>query len=182
MAWSDVAQRRDAIPPRYGLVRLGLPDHRFAARHRRCGAHLGPEAAAQDFRELGGNGLDPQPDRSVAEAALPDHDHGRVLGQRRHEIADLLVDVSQTGLAAGLEFELFQPQSEVPKDFYAELPIQIRVTGDYHEFGTFASGIASLPRIVTLHDISLSRGTDNMTMNATAKTYRYLDEEEGGVQ
>ncbi len=97
------------------------------------------------------------------------------------EVPELLVDISQTGLASGLEFNLFKPNPEQPKDFYAELPIQITVTGKYHEFGTFASGIASLPRIVTLHDIALSRGSkDNMVMKATAKTYRYLDEEEGG--
>ena len=98
------------------------------------------------------------------------------------EVAELLVDISQTGLASGLEFELFKPSAELPKDFYAELPIQIRVTGRYHEFGTFASGIAALPRIVTLHNISLSRTGDKMIMNATAKTYRYLDENEGGNQ
>ncbi len=97
------------------------------------------------------------------------------------EVPELLVDISQTGLASGLEFELFKPNPEIPKDFYAELPIQITVTGKYHEFGTFASGIASLPRIVTLHNINLSRGSgDSMTMNATAKTYRYLDDDEGG--
>jgi type IV pilus assembly protein PilO len=95
------------------------------------------------------------------------------------EVAELLVDISQTGLASGLEFELFKPSPEQPKDFYAELPIQIRVTGRYHEFGTFASGIAALPRIVTLHNISLARAGDKMTMNATAKTYRYLDDEGG---
>jgi type IV pilus assembly protein PilO len=97
------------------------------------------------------------------------------------EVPELLVDISQTGLASGLEFELFRPGPELPKDFYAELPIQITVGGSYHEFGAFASGIASLPRIVTLHDITLTRSTkDRMVMNATAKTYRYLDEEEGG--
>jgi len=95
------------------------------------------------------------------------------------EVAELLVDISQTGLASGLEFELFRPSPEQPKDFYAELPIQIRVTGRYHEFGTFASGIAALPRIVTLHNISLARSGDKMVMNATAKTYRYLDDEGG---
>jgi type IV pilus assembly protein PilO len=94
------------------------------------------------------------------------------------EVAELLVDISQTGLASGLEFELFRPSPEIPKDFYAELPIQIRVTGRFHEFGTFASGIAALPRIVTLHDVNLARtGEDKMIMNATAKTYRYLDAE-----
>jgi len=94
------------------------------------------------------------------------------------EVAALLVDISQTGLASGLEFELFKPSPEKPQDFYAELPIQIRVTGKYHDFGTFASGIAALPRIVTLHNISLSRrGKDKMVMTATAKTYRYLSDE-----
>jgi type IV pilus assembly protein PilO len=96
----------------------------------------------------------------------------------RTEVADLLVDVSQTGLAAGLEFELFQPQGEVPKDFYAELPIKIRVVGAYHEFGEFVSGLASLPRIVTIHDVQIrprNTGTD-LIMEATARTYRYLDE------
>lgn len=96
------------------------------------------------------------------------------------EVAALLVDISQTGLASGLEFELFQPQAEIQKDFYAELPINLRVTGSYHEFGAFVSGVAALPRIVTLHNISLSPKGDGgeMVMTATAKTYRYLDEGE----
>lgn len=97
------------------------------------------------------------------------------------EVADLLVDVSQTGLAAGLEFELFQPQNEVPKEFYAELPIKLRVKGSYHEFGEFISGLASLPRIVTIHNVQIEpergKGARGLTMEATAKTYRYLDEE-----
>lgn len=103
------------------------------------------------------------------------------------EVADLLVDVSQTGLAAGLEFELFDPQAEVPKEFYAELPINIKVHGGYHEFGEFISGLAALPRIVTIHDVKVfptdakdggaERGA--LVMQATAKTYRYLDEESG---
>ena len=94
------------------------------------------------------------------------------------EVAALLVDVSQTGLAAGLEFELFQPMSEIKRDFYAELPIKIRVVGDYHEFGEFVSGLAALPRIVTVHDVKISRrkGSDKLVMEATAKTYRYLEE------
>lgn len=100
------------------------------------------------------------------------------------EVADLLVDVSQTGLASGLEFELFKPQAEVPREFYAELPIQIKVTGEYHEFGNFISGIAALPRIVTIHNVKIVQqnkrdefGSD-LVLEATAKTYRYLDEEE----
>ncbi len=96
------------------------------------------------------------------------------------EVADLLVDISQTGLASGLEFELFQPQAESPREFYAEMPITIRVVGDYHEFGNFVSGVAALPRIVTLHNISIGRAgnTGTLAMNLTAKTYRYLEEEE----
>jgi type IV pilus assembly protein PilO len=111
------------------------------------------------------------------------------------QVADLLVDVSQTGLAAGLEFELFQPQAEERKDFYAELPISIRVRGTYHRFGEFISGIAALPRIVTVHDVQITpqggasggRAQDRAKLNnaevplsmvATAKTYRYLEEQE----
>jgi type IV pilus assembly protein PilO len=96
------------------------------------------------------------------------------------EVADLLVDVSQTGLASGLEFELFQPLAENPKEFYAELPINIRVIGTYHEFGAFVSGVAALPRIVTLHNIQISHvaNSDLLAMNLTAKTYRYLEETE----
>ena len=99
------------------------------------------------------------------------------------EVAELLVDISQTGLASGLEFELFKPQNEVPKEFYAELPISIRVKGDYHEFGNFISGVAALPRIVTIHDVNIERDKESgLTMDILAKTYRYMDEEEGGAQ
>jgi type IV pilus assembly protein PilO len=103
------------------------------------------------------------------------------------EVPNLLVDISQTGLGAGLEEKLFQPQGENRKDFYAELPITIRLTGNYHEMGNFASGIAALPRIVTLHDVEIvpaaatGRGggvPGDLTLNVTAKTYRYLDEDE----
>ena len=97
------------------------------------------------------------------------------------EVADLLVDVSQTGLASGLEFELFKPQAELPREFYAELPINIQVIGRYHEFGDFISGVAALPRIVTVHDVNISpRAKDGslLVMNLTAKTYRYLEEDE----
>ena len=100
------------------------------------------------------------------------------------EVPNLLVDISQTGLAAGLEEKLFEPQAEVRKDFYAELPISIRLTGGYHEMGNFAAGIAALPRIVTLHDIEIQPAprdvgaAGDLVLNVTAKTYRYLDEEE----
>ena len=96
------------------------------------------------------------------------------------EIPSLIVDISQTGLAAGLQEKLFQPQGEVPKDFYAEKPIRIRLSGGYHEIANFVSGIAALPRIVTLHDINItpesSDGFDELSLEVTAKTYRYLDE------
>ena len=97
------------------------------------------------------------------------------------EVAELLVDVSQTGLAAGLEFELFDPLGENRKDFYAELPIKIKVRGEYHQFGNFISGLATLPRIVTIHDIDISTAKKDkrLEMEAVAKTYRYLDEESG---
>jgi type IV pilus assembly protein PilO len=98
---------------------------------------------------------------------------------KKSEVPELLVDVTRTGLINGLEFELFQPQGERPIDFYAELPIQMTVTGNYHQFGEFVSGLASLPRIVTLHDINLgplNTSTGKMTMKLTAKTYRYFDD------
>ncbi|MCP5417256.1 MAG: type 4a pilus biogenesis protein PilO [Chromatiaceae bacterium] len=96
------------------------------------------------------------------------------------EVAELLVDVSQTGLASGLEFELFDPLGENRKEFYAELPIKIKVLGNYHQFGNFISGLATLPRIVTIHDIEITQGKDKrLQMEAVAKTYRYLDEESG---
>jgi len=97
------------------------------------------------------------------------------------EIPSLIVDISQTGLAAGLQEKLFVPQSEIPKDFYAEKPIKIRLTGGYHEIGNFVSGIAALPRIVTLHNINITPENkdsfDNLSMEVTAQTYRYIDEE-----
>ncbi|MGQ9658617.1 MAG: type 4a pilus biogenesis protein PilO [Thermochromatium sp.] len=101
----------------------------------------------------------------------------------RAEIAALLVDVSRTGLANGLEFELFQPEDEVIRDFYAELPIRIRVRGNYHDFGRFVSGLAALPRIVTIHNVEISGGSgqgkadETLVLQATIKTYRYLEEE-----
>ena len=107
------------------------------------------------------------------------------------EVPSLLVDISQTGLAAGLQENLFQPGAEIRRDFYAELPIKIRLTGGYHEFGEFVSGVAALPRIVTLHDIQINpagrgaarRGAaaapaSQLTLDVTAKTYRYLEESE----
>ena len=100
------------------------------------------------------------------------------------EVDGLLVDISQTGHASGVEFKLFKPEQERLVDFYAELPIRISMTGNYHQFGNFVSGIAALPRIVTLHDISIkqSDGGETLTMDMTAKTYRYLDDKEVAKQ
>ena len=108
------------------------------------------------------------------------------------EIPSLIVDISQTGLGAGLEEKLFETQPENPRGFYAEKPINIRLAGNYHEIGQFASQVAALPRIVTLHDIKIrpatdrdyrdqeaSIGPDELIVDVVAKTYRYLDEESG---
>ena len=98
------------------------------------------------------------------------------------EVAELLVDVSRIGIQSGLEFELFKPEAEIPKEFYAELPIDLRVIGTYHQFGNFASATAALSRIVTLHDLSIEvsgkkEAGNQLIMTATAKTYRYLEEQ-----
>ncbi len=96
------------------------------------------------------------------------------------EIPSLIVDISQTGLAAGLQEKLFQPQSEIPKDFYAEKPIKIQLSGGYHDIANFVSGIAALPRIVTLHDINITPENtgnfDDLSLEVTAQTYRYIEE------
>jgi type IV pilus assembly protein PilO len=108
----------------------------------------------------------------------------------RTEMDKLLVDVSQTALGAGIDVQLFQPNAEAYHDFYAERPISVRMLGDYHQFGEFVSGVASLPRVVilTMHDIALRRATDRdvgvtrndgrLILEGTVKTYRYIDEEE----
>jgi type IV pilus assembly protein PilO len=111
----------------------------------------------------------------------------------RTEMPDLIVDISQTALATGIQNELFRPGNEVRKDFYAEKPISLRMIGTFHQFGAFVSGVASLPRVVimTMHDISLRPragqgiSAGNLLLEGTVKTYRYLDEEEvaqGGSQ
>ncbi|HLF12348.1 MAG TPA: type 4a pilus biogenesis protein PilO [Gammaproteobacteria bacterium] len=118
-----------------------------------------------------------------AQLAEIERSFGAMLRQlpSKTEIPNLLVDISQTGAGVGLEEKLFQTLGEIQKDFYAEQPIKIRLTGSYHEIGNFVSGIAALPRIVTLHDISITPVDndtfDELTLDVTAKTYRYLDEE-----
>jgi len=108
----------------------------------------------------------------------------------RTEMDKLLVDVSQTALGAGIDVQLFQPNAEAYHDFYAERPISVRMLGDYHQFGEFVSGVASLPRVVilTMHDIALRRASERdigvsgndgrLILEGTVKTYRYIDEEE----
>jgi type IV pilus assembly protein PilO len=101
----------------------------------------------------------------------------------RAEIDALLTDINQAGLGRGLTFELFKPASqEKMADFYAELPISIRITGNYHDMGAFASDVAQLPRIVTLNDVAIANEKGTLTLEAVAKTFRYLDEEEVAKQ
>lgn len=105
------------------------------------------------------------------------------------EMPDLIVDISQTALASGIQNELFKPEAETRKEFYAEKPIKLRMVGTYHQFGAFISGVASLPRVVimTMHDISLKPrpgekiASGQLMLEGTVKTYRYLDESETGV-
>jgi type IV pilus assembly protein PilO len=122
-------------------------------------------------------------DAYKAQLAQMEQSFGTMLRQLpgETEIPSLIVDISQTGLAAGLQEKLFQPQGEVPKDFYAEKPIKIVLSGGYHEIANFVSGVAALPRIVTLHDIIITPEDatrfDRLTLETTAKTYRYIEEE-----
>ena len=122
-------------------------------------------------------------DAYKAQLAQMEQSFGTMLRQLpgKTEIPSLIVDISQTGLAAGLQEKLFQPQAEIPRDFYAEKPIKIRLSSGYHEIGNFVSGIASLPRIVTLHNINITPDDkeryDRLSIEVTAQTYRYLDEE-----
>jgi len=112
-----------------------------------------------------------------------ERDFGTMLGQLpgRTEVAQLLEDISQTALAAGLDRREFTPGAEIPRDFYAELPIKLIYLGSYHELGRFVSDVAALSRIVTLHDINISavsvEGEEQLQLDVTAKTYRYLGDE-----
>ena len=110
-----------------------------------------------------------------------DRSFGALLKQlpNKSEVEALLVEINQSGMGRGLQFELFKPGQEVIKDFYAELPINVRLTGSYHDFGAFAGDIGSLSRIVTLSDIAISPNKDgSLVMEAITRTFRYLDEEE----
>jgi len=111
-----------------------------------------------------------------------DTQFGALLKQlpNKSQMDALLVDINQAGLGRGLQFELFKPAgAEMRRDFYAELPIQVKVTGNYHDMGAFASDVGQLSRIVTLNDVAITAGGDgNLTMDAVARTFRYLDDEE----
>jgi type IV pilus assembly protein PilO len=114
-----------------------------------------------------------------------DSSFGALLKQlpNKSQMDALLVDINQAGLGRGLQFDLFKPASqETTRDFYAELPIQLKVGGTYHDMGQFAADISQLPRIVTLNDIALTVAKDGISMDATAKTFRYLDDEEVAAQ
>ena len=113
-----------------------------------------------------------------------DRSFGALLKQlpSKAEVESLLVEINQSGMGRGLQFELFKPNAEIVKDFYAELPISVRLTGVYHDFGAFAGDIAALSRIVALSNISIGVNKqakdDSLVMDAVARTFRYLDEEE----
>jgi type IV pilus assembly protein PilO len=115
-----------------------------------------------------------------------DTQFGALLRQlpNRSQMDALLVDINQAGLGRGLQFDLFRPApSEITRDFYAERPIAVKVVGNYHDMGAFASDVGQLPRIVTLNDVTITAGKDNqLTLDATARTFRYLDDEEIAAQ
>jgi type IV pilus assembly protein PilO len=120
-------------------------------------------------------------DLYVQQLAEVEQSFGALVKQlpNRSEIDALLTDINQAGLGRGLQFDLFRPAAqERMADFYAELPISIKITGNYHDIGAFASDVAALPRIVTLNDVAISNDKGTLSMDAVAKTFRYLDEEE----
>lgn len=125
-------------------------------------------------------------DLYVQQLAEIDRSFGALLKQLpdKSEIEALLIEINQAGLGRGLQFELFKPGQEQIKDFYAELPITVKINGGYHDFGAFAADIAKLPRIVTLNNISITPVKDGgqLSLDATTKTFRYLDEEEVAKQ
>ena len=124
-------------------------------------------------------------DLYIEQLAEIDRSFGALLKQlpNKSEIEALLIEVNQAGLGRGLQFDLFRPGAEQVKDFYAELPIAVKINGGYHDFGAFAADIAKLPRIVTLNNIAIVPGKDGaLALDATTKTFRYLDEEEAAKQ
>ncbi|HUF20983.1 MAG TPA: type 4a pilus biogenesis protein PilO [Burkholderiales bacterium] len=149
------------------------------------------ESARQKEQQLRTTFLDKQRqavnlDAYRQQLAAIEQEFGEMLKQlpNKSEMEALLTDINQAGLGRGLRFELFRPaQRETASEFYAELPITIKLTGNYHDMGAFASDVSQLPRIVTLNDVALSVDREGtLTMDATARTYRYLDEEEIAAQ
>lgn len=124
-------------------------------------------------------------DLYVEQLAEIDRSFGALLKQlpNKSEIEALLIEVNQAGLGRGLQFDLFRPGGEEVKDFYAVLPISVKINGGYHDFGAFAADIAKLPRIVTLNNINITPGQGGvLALDATTKTFRYLDDEEVAKQ
>jgi type IV pilus assembly protein PilO len=149
------------------------------------------ESARQKEQQLRTTFLDKQRqavnlDAYRQQLAAIEQEFGEMLKQlpNKSEMEALLTDINQAGLGRGLRFELFRPaQRETASEFYAELPITIKLTGNYHDMGAFASDVSQLPRIVTLNDVALSVDREGtLTMDAIARTYRYLDEEEIAAQ
>ncbi len=149
------------------------------------------DAARQKEQQLRTNFLAKQKqavnlDAYREQLATIEQEFGEMLKQlpNKSEMEGLLTDINQAGLGRGLQFVLFKPaQSESMSEFYAELPIEIKLNGSYHEMGAFASDVSQLPRIVTLSNISLKKGKDgSLEMEATARTYRYLDDAEIAAQ
>jgi len=141
------------------------------------------QAEEQQLRQdwLGKKRMAVNLDEHKRQLAEIDRQFGALLKQlpNRAEMDSLLSDINQAGLGRGLQFELFKPGSDQVKDFYAEMPIEIRVTGGYHDLGEFASDVARMPRIVTLNNVSLDSAADGrLVLEAKATTYRYLDEDE----
>ena len=149
------------------------------------------DAARQKEQQLQTSFLDKQKQAVNLEAyrqqlATVEQEFGEMLKQlpNKSEMEALLTDINQAGLGRGLQFLLFKPAlQERRSEFYAELPITIKLTGNYHDMGAFASDVAQLPRIVTLNDLSMAAGKDGqLTMDARARTYRYLDDAEVAAQ
>lgn len=160
--WQDINPLRESLS-KVQAEELSLKDT-FEAKQKKAANLQALKEQLEDIKETFGDLLKRLPNKT--------------------EVAALLVDISQQGLGAGLEFQLFKPGAEQPADFYVELPIQIKVVGNYHAFGTFISGVSDLPRIVTNHNIRIVSGQKDGTLSfeTTAKTYRYMDEDEEAAE
>ena len=160
--WQDINPLRDkllAVQAEEGALK-----ETFEAKQKKASNLVALKEQMEDIKETFGDLLKRLPNKT--------------------EVAALLVDISQQGLGAGLEFQLFKPGAEQRADFYVELPIQIKVVGNYHAFGNFISGVSDLPRIVTNHNIHITQNQKDgvLALETTAKTYRYMDEEEEAAE